>query len=248
MNIFTRFSENQFVPLGILLSGAFLIVGIIGAGTAVAIKNAGDTLTVTGSASINVSADSAKWTVSASRTSFQEGVSTATKEVLADTERIVGFFTKAGIPNDSIVVGAVHTDIDYSYYKGDQNTPNRYMTRQDVSVTSTDPKLIQRLSQDTTALSNQGIVLVSQDPQYLVSNLSEYRISLAGEAMKDAKARAAQLVKETKQSVGRLRAASTAAVQVMAAHSLDVNDYGTYDTSTIDKTVMVSVRATFAVK
>ena len=93
-----------------------------------------------------------------------------------------------------------------------------------------------------------GIFLTVQDPEYFISDLPSYRVSLAGQAMSDAKARAEQLVKESHQSVGRLRAASTAAVQVMSADSINVSDYGTYDTSTINKTVMVSVHATFSVE
>jgi hypothetical protein len=247
-NFFARFSENQFVPLGLILGVAFLLVGLMAAWTAVSIKNASDTLTVTGSATQDVSADTAKWTVSGNRTAFEAGVPSATTQVLADTRRIVAFFKNAGIADEAIVVGAVRADQDYSAYSSDPNAPKRYVVRQDVTVSSNDPALIQKLSQDTSALSNQGIVLAVQDPQYLLSNLPEYRVSLAGAAMKDAKARAEQLVKDAGQSVGRLKSASTAAVQVMAADSLDVSDYGTYDTRTIDKTVMVSVRATFAVQ
>ncbi|HVM59015.1 MAG TPA: SIMPL domain-containing protein [Candidatus Paceibacterota bacterium] len=243
---FARFKENQFVPLGLILGVAFLVVGIIAAWTAVSIKNASDTLTVTGSATTNVSADTAKWTVTANRTAYEAGIPVATEQVLADTKKIVAFFKSAGIPADSVVVGAVHTDQDYSY-SSDSSAPKRYVVRQDVTVSSNDPALIQKLSQDTSPLTGQGIVLTVLDPQYLLSDLPKYRVSLAGDAMKDAKARAEQLVKDAGQSVGRLKSASTAAVQVMAANSLDVSDYGTYDTSTIDKTVMVSVRATFSV-
>lgn len=244
----SRFRDNQFVPLGILLGFSFLLVGIIASLTAVSIKNANDTLTVTGSATANVAADTATWTVTANRTAYHAGVPSATREVVADSGKIVAYFKKEGVDPAHITVGAVHTNQDYSKYSNDPNVPTSYVVSQDVTISSTSPELVQRLSQDTSPLSNQGIFLTSQDPRYLISKLPEYRISLAGEAMKDAKARAEQLVKDSGQSVGKLRAASTAAVQVLAANSLDVSDYGTYDTSTIDKTVMVTVRATFAVR
>ncbi len=246
-NRFARFWENQFVPLGLLLGAALVIVGLIGSWTAISIKNANDTLTVTGSATANVTADSAKWTLTANRTAVAAGVPAATEQVLADAKKIEKFFAAAGIPSSEVTLGAVHTNQDYSKYSNDPSAPTSYIVSQDVTVSSADPQLIQRLSQDTSALTNQGIMLTSQDPQYLLSDLLQYRISLAGAAMQDAKARATQLVKDSGQSVGRLRSASTAAVQVMARDSLNVSDYGTYDTSTIDKTVMVTVRATFAV-
>jgi hypothetical protein len=37
-------------------------------------------------------------------------------------------------------------------------------------------------------------------------------------------------------------------VQVLAPNSEDVNDYGTYDTSSINKEIMVTVKASFEIK
>lgn len=245
-NSSVSFFKNPFLPLAVVLGIAIIIVGIIGSWTAVVIKNASDTLTVTGSATQDVQADSAKWTITAQESAYQDGIPAATEQVLADAKKVQNFLVNAGIPMASTTLGAVHTNVDYSYSKTD-GSPTRYMISQDVTVSSDNPQLIQRLSQDTTPLTNQGLTLQVQDPQYLISNLPQYRVSLAGAAMKDAQARAAELVKNTGQSVGRLRSASTASVQVMAQGSMDVSDYGTYDTGTIDKTVMVSVRATFSV-
>lgn len=244
---FSRFRTNQFVPLGLVLGGAFLVVGIIAAWTAVAIKNANDTLTVTGSATMAVTADTATWTVTPTRSAFESNLPAASVQVLADSTKVVAFFKNAGIPSEKITTGAVHTDQDYSY-SSDANAPKRYLVRQDITVSDVDPVLIQKLAQNTSALANQGIILVVRDPEYYISSLPQVRVSLMGNAMQDAKARAAEIVKNTGQTVGRLRSASTASVQVMAANSINVSDYGTYDTSTIDKTVMVTVRATFSVQ
>lgn len=244
-NRYMQFWDNQYVPVGVVLGLALIIVGIIAAWAAISIKNANDTLTVTGSATANVSADTAVWTVSPTRSAVESAVPQATEGVIADAAKTVAFFKNAGIPADKITVGAVHTDQDYTYSQ-QPGEPKRYVVRQDVTVAG-DPLAIQKLAQDTTKLTNQGIILTTQDPQYYISTLPDYRVSLAGEAVKDAKARAAEIMKNTNQSVGRLRSASTASVQVMAANSINVSDYGTYDTSTIDKTVMVTIRATFGV-
>ncbi len=241
-----QFFNNQFVPVGAILGLALIIAALIGAWTAITVKNANNTLTVTGSATANVSADTAKWTVTDNRTVFQADIPSATTQVIADTKLITAFFTDAGISASNITLGAVHTNQDYSYMKSDVNTPTQYTVSQSVTVTSDNPKLIQKLSQNTSSLTDKGLILNVQDPQYFLSNLPQYRISLAGAAMQDARARAEQIVKGSG-SVGPLRSASTGAVQVMAANSIDVSDFGTYDTSTIEKTVMVTVRATFSV-
>lgn len=243
---FTRFWENQFVPLGILLAVAFLVVGVVASWTALSIKNASNIISVTGSATTEVSADTASWTITATRSAYESTLGTATTQVASDAGKIQAFLKAGGVDAGKITLGAVHTDQDYSY-NADANAPKRYVVREDVSVTASDPALIQKLSQGVSALSGQGVVLSVQDPQYFISNLPDLRVSLMGDAVKDARARAGEIVKNTNQSVGRLQSASSGVVQVLAAHSTDVSDYGSYDTSTIDKTVMVTVRATFFV-
>jgi hypothetical protein len=244
---FKRFWENQFVPLGILLAGGLIIVGIIAAGTAIAIKNANNTLSVTGSATTDVTADTAKWTVTAQRFTSETGVGMATTQVGSDAAKVVAYLKAAGVTDDQITLGTVHTDQDYSYSQ-DANAPKRYAIREDITVSSKDPAAVQKLAQGITALANQGVLLSVSDPQYYVSTLPDIRVSLVGKAVEDAKARAEQIADSTGQSVGRLQSASTGVVQVLAPNSTDVSDYGSYDTSTIDKTVSVTVRATFFVR
>lgn len=242
-----RFWENQFVPLGVLLAGGLIVVGLIAAGTAISIKNANNTLSVTGSATADVTADTAKWTVTAQRYAPDSGVGLATTQVADDAAKVVAYLKAAGVTDDAITLGTVHTDQDYSYSQ-DANAPKRYAIREDVTVSSKDPAAVQKLAQGITALANQGVLLSVSDPQYYVSTLPDIRVSLVGKAVEDAKARAEQIAESTGQSVGRLQSASTGVVQVLAPNSTDVADYGSYDTSTIDKTVSVTVRATFFVR
>jgi hypothetical protein len=97
-------------------------------------------------------------------------------------------------------------------------------------------------------LSAQGIFLSVMQPQYYISNLPELRVQLVGEAVKDAKARASSIAESAGQSVGRLQSAASGVVQVMAPNSIDIADYGSYDTSTIEKQVMVTTKAVFIVR
>ncbi len=241
------FLNNQFVPLGILLASGLIVVGLIASGTALSIKNANNTLSVTGSAEIEATADTVKWTVTAQRYATEGGVGAATAQVGSDVQRVIAYLTNAGVAEADIQIGTLHTDQDYSYNQ-DANAPKRYAVRQDVTVNSSDPEGIQRLSQNITSLSSQGILLQVYDPQYYISTLPEIRVSLVGKAVEDAKARAEQIAESTGQSVGRLQSASTGVVQVLAPNSTDVADYGSYDTMTIEKRVMVTVRATFFVR
>jgi hypothetical protein len=74
------------------------------------------------------------------------------------------------------------------------------------------------------------------------------RVSLLGEAVKDAEARAKIIAQSGHRNLGVLTTASMGVVQVLTPNSTDVSDYGSYDTSSQNKEVMITVRATFKVK
>jgi hypothetical protein len=243
---FARFWDNQFVPLGTLLGLALIIVGVIAAGTALSIKNASNTLSVTGSATVAATADTASWTITATRSAAEGSTGGASAQVAADAKAIQAYLVKNGVDAGTITLGALHTDQDYSY-STDSNAPKHYVVREDVAVASSSPQLIQNLSQNIAGLAQQGISFTTQDPEYYVSTLPQIRISLMKDAVDDAKARAEQIVKSTGQGVGRLQSASSGVVQVLAPNSNDVSDYGSYDTTTIDKEISVTVHATFFV-
>jgi hypothetical protein len=71
------------------------------------------------------------------------------------------------------------------------------------------------------------------------------RVALLSEAIKDAKARAQAIASESGRSIGVLRNASSGVVQVLPQGGIDISDYGMYDTQSLNKEVMVTVRATF---
>jgi hypothetical protein len=233
--------KNTVAPalvLGLCLMGA----AGIGAYAFYKVHTLDNTLTVTGSATTDATADSAKWTVSLSRSAYEADLPNAQTRIANDAKQVSDFFTKGGIASDKVTISPVYVDREYS---SDQNAPLRYTVRTDVSVESDKPELVQKLSKDISALAARGIVVSAQMPQYYISNLPELRVSLIGKAVEDAKARAEQIAKSTDRSVGALQSASGGVVQVLAAGSVDISDYGNYDTSTIDKKVMVTARATF---
>jgi hypothetical protein len=74
------------------------------------------------------------------------------------------------------------------------------------------------------------------------------RVALLSSAIKDAGARAAAIAKESGRSVGTLRSASGGVVQVLPQGGVDISDYGTYDTQSKQKEVMVTIRAMFSLQ
>lgn len=70
-------------------------------------------------------------------------------------------------------------------------------------------------------------------------------MELLSEAVKDAQNRAGKIAQSSGNEVGSLKSASVGVVQVLPVNSTEISDYGTYDTSSIEKEVMITVRATF---
>lgn len=237
--------RTEMIKASAVMALGLIIASTIGALTFYRVRAFDNTLSVTGSAKQSVEADAAKWTVSVSRAAYEESIPDVQGRVARDTAAIVAFFRAAQIAEDSIVTGPVSVDQEYS---SDANAPRRYSVRQMVTVQSNDVHLIERLSKDIGGLAQRGILVSANQPEYYVTSLPALRVSLIGAAITDAKARATEIAKSTGQSVGALKSAAGGVVQVLAPNSIEVADYGSYDTSTIKKEVMVTARAVFLLK
>ena len=107
--------------------------------------------------------------------------------------------------------------------------------------------VVDSLSKNIGQLIEQGFSVNSNPPAYYISNLPELRPQLLEEAMKDAKARAQAITKATEGSVGAPKTVRSGPIQVTARDSINAEDFGAYDTSTIEKTVTATVTVFFAI-
>jgi len=241
-----KFLDRPFVTPSFILGGGLILAAVVVSYALYSIRALDNTLSVTGSAKQEVTADTAKWTIQVYRTVFQDGVQGAYTQVGQDSAAVKAYFKTAGIAEADMTSNTITSDQDWSY--NTNGGPTRYMVHQDITITSKDVEKIQALSQGVSTLINRGYTISPRQPEFYVSTLPELRVSLLGEAIKDAKARANEIAKSGGSSVGKLRGASSGVVQVMAPNSTNVDDYGSYDTSTIKKEVSVTARATFLVK
>lgn len=236
-------SQNKnYVAAAAVLGMCIIIAFSVGAYVFYRVRAMDNTLSVTGSATQSVRADSAKWTLTVNRPAIEENVAAVQGRVSRDIQTVTKFFIDGGISADKIQVTPVSVNIDWSREAG---APRSYTVQQQITVSSDDTALIDRLSQDIGSLAARGLLVSANQPEYYVSSLPEIRVALIGKAVEDAKARAQSIAESTGQKVGALKSASSGVVQVMAPQSVDIADYGSYDTSTVDKTVMVTARAVF---
>lgn len=238
------FTRNQLVPLATILGGALIVAASIGAWSAFAIKSSSNTLSVTGSAKTAVKADSVRFTFNISRTVTQDGLAGGYQQLDSDLKIARAYLTEAKVPDTEITVEPAMAN---QIYDNNNSGPTRYNVTRTIKINSVRVEEIAALAQSLATLAGRGVLVQANAPEYYYTKLSELRVSLLGDALKDAKARAAAIAKESGQHVGKLQSASSGVVQVLAPNSIDVSDYGQYDTTSVDKEVMVTTRATFSI-
>lgn len=245
-------AKESFIDRPFLLPSVVLGLGMFISAVAVsysmyAIRALDNTLSVTGSAKQNVTADNAKWVISVSHSAYEGSLSSAYKEVERDTAAAISYFKTMGIAPENITANTVSADQDWSYQRT-SGEPIRYNVHQEITIQSANVEKIATLAQNTSALLDRGIQATPRQPEYYITNLPELRVSLLSDAVKDARARANSIASSGGGSVGKLKSASSGVVQVLAPNSTNVDDYGSYDTSTVDKVVSVTARAVFLVR
>ncbi|MFH0834686.1 MAG: SIMPL domain-containing protein, partial [Patescibacteria group bacterium] len=206
-----------------------------------------DILSVTGSAKTRVTSDQAKLAVSLSRTAPVSELSEANTKLANDLVSILDLLKKEGIEDSAIVKTPVATNQRYDY-KEDPNAETRYDVSRLVTVQSNDVAKLTAISEKIPGLARDGANISIQSLEYYYSKLPDLRVELLSAATEDAKARAEKIAAGTGRGVGNVQSASIGVVQVLQPNSIEVSDYGSYDTSSIEKDVMVTVRAAFRLR
>jgi hypothetical protein len=241
--------ENTHKPYLInsrlLIALALILSTAIGATTFYRIRSFDNTLTVTGSASKQVTSDHVKWVGVVNHIVKATTLKTGYADMATDLANVSAFLKTNNITDDQIVISPIFMDQNYDQPQGAERT---YTLRQTIEINSSNVAAITDVSKNIGPLIEKGVVFSTQSLEYTYSKLPEERVSMLADAIKDAKARASELAESSGKSVGQLKSASSGVVQVMSANSLDVSDYGSYDTSKIEKNIMITVKASFTLK
>jgi uncharacterized protein len=205
-----------------------------------------DALSVTGSAKTQVTADQVKLIIAMSRIVPASALSGGYASIARDLALSRTLLKSEGVTDELIVESPVSANQIYDY--NNQGGETRYELRQTITAQSDDVAKLTAVSKKIPSLASQGAFVSIQSLEYYYSKLPELRVSLLGEAVKDAEARAAKIAESTGRKVGDIRSAASGVVQVLPRNSIEVSDYGSYDTSSIEKDVMVTVKASFGIR
>ncbi|MFM8825199.1 MAG: SIMPL domain-containing protein [Candidatus Nanopelagicus sp.] len=228
----------------ILSSGLTLGLYQVGSGLA---ARAGNSITVTGTASENATADNAVWSLNLNES--QPTLAASVKKIDASADGLKKYLLDGGISTDQIELGPINSNAVPEYING--NPTGRilaYQAYRTVTVRTKDVALVARLSNNIGTLLATGINVGNYGPSYYLSTLDDMRPKLLAAAMQDAKARAEAITESVGGKVGALISVSTGPTQVTTKNSLERAAGGVYDLSTIEKTVNVTLSASFKTK
>ncbi len=202
-------------------------------------------IAVTGSAKQDIVSDQVKWMTSISRMTTAATLKSAYAQMDSDLVAVKQFYTDNGIDFSTIDLSPISME---EVYDQNNNPEKRYILRQTFELNSTEVEKVTALSRAVQPLIAKGVIFNNVRLEYSYSKLAELRISLLSKAVADARARATELVSGTGKTIGKLKSASSGVVQVLSVNSTDISDYGSYDTSNVKKTVMVTAKTTFTLK
>ncbi len=237
--------HHPLIILGFILGGSFLVASLVGAFTVFRLRSLNDVVSVTGSAKMEVTADQGKWVSQISRSVRQSGLKGGYDQIAKDLSVVKDFLKQNGVEESGISVAPVFM---MEVYNQNVEAEKQYILSQSIEVQSSDVLKIQGLSQKTGELIAKGLIYSTSSLEFYYSKLPEARVTLLSDAINDAKARAGELAKNSGKKVGSLKSATSGVVQVQSRNSTDVSDYGSYDTSKIEKQIMVTVKASFTLK
>ena len=163
--------------------------------------------------------------------------------------KVKAYLVGKGIPENQITVSAISSQTLHGRNSDgtESSEITGYSLRQELSVRSTEVEKIAQIAREATELINQGILIESMAPEYLYTKLGDLKIEMLAEAAKDAKVRAEQIAQSTGSSIGSVRTARMGVLQITAADSNEVSDYGMNDTTSLEKDITAVVNIGFAV-
>lgn len=241
-----KLSRNPTIIAAGVLALGFFVCALIASYTFYAIRSMDNEISVTGSAKQSIAADRVKWSTSISRQATASTLKDGYAALASDLKVVEAYFNNHGFDSSELVVSTVY--MDEVYDNSNTQVPasmKKYNLRQTIDLNSKDIAKVDALSKNTSEVIGQGVIFQALAPEYSYSDLASLRVNLLSAALKDASARADSIASVSGNKVGKLKSASSGVVQVLPVGSNDVSDSGTYDTSSIQKDVMVTVRASF---
>lgn len=252
--------SRMAIVVSSLMIGAAIVAGsAIFAQAFYQLKASGNTIGVTGSVERAVTSDTVKWTSVITKSVDVAGLKDGSAQMRTDVANAVASLKSAGIAENTILVQPMSVSAvcenqgSLAYDKGGvycgSGRVGGYNLQQMILVESHDVGAVTKSSRETPSkLLGDGIVYSTVSLEYFFSKLDELKLDLLAEATKNAKLRADRIAQSTGSRIGKIQQAAQGVFQMTAVNSIDISDYGAYDTSSLEKKVTAVVKTTFTLE
>jgi len=239
------YSQPIVAAATVLSVGMVIAVGLASY-SAYKVKMAANTIEMTGSAKETVMADFARWTIMLNAKTPIDNQQFGFDILEKATDKITAYLQGQGFNDMETPAPTIWPE--YVYPEKSAPLLTGYSVSRQIIVRSSDIDAIQKLTGNISPLSGPSYNVSTGNLELTYQDLPQMRIKLLSEAIKDARARAEAIAKETGRKVGTLKSAVGGVVQVLPQGGIDISDYGSYDTQSKNKDIMVTVRASFIIK
>lgn len=259
VSVESRTPSVSHPPSGLLRStgfGMFLLGAALSLGFVVAAREVSRALVamqhesnirVKGIAEREVRASRGSWqgSISAQGATLEEAYAVLT----ASSERARTFALERGFAEGDLRLSSVSTNAVYERDARGQETSvvASWRMRRSIRAESSDVLRIEAIAVAATDLVGEGVEIESAAPEYVLSDLESLKKGLLEEATRNGYERARILATGGGGGVGPLAAVSQGVFQIVPRGSVEVSDYGAYDTSAIEKTVKAVVTLEYAI-
>jgi hypothetical protein len=243
------FRQSQIIVLGICIAVATIASSvIISSGFLKVMKFTREQISVTGSATKEITSDYIVWVGDFSRR--EADLKSAYKALQEDLNKVRAYLKARGVRDEEYVVSQVTTETVFKKNEkgNDTNDIQGYNLSQNVTVRSHEVDKVTAVSRESTELIDQGVQFTSQAPEFFYTKLDELKIEMLGKATDNARQRAESMVKATGNRIGFMRSARMGVFQITPVTSTDVSDWGMNDTTSLYKKVMSVVTVSFAIE
>jgi hypothetical protein len=210
-----------------------------------------ETISVKGLAEKPIKADRAEWTVSLQTQGAT--IADALSKLRKEKPALDRFLATAGFGGETLTEANESVEPNFEEVEGRNGNLRSvqvgHLARQSIIINTTDLARIIAAAKAIVQFQAEGHPVSFGQPQYLVSNLEDVKMSLSGAAMQNSRVRAAEFAKNGDVEVGAMRSASQGAFYILpAGANSDVSDWGgTYDKTTVDKVARVVVTVDYRI-
>lgn len=237
-----------------VLAGLFLAAGLAGSAAIVASTltrlNDSNAISVTGAARRNVRSDLVIW-----RANFSADAPTlleAQQRLQADLAKVREFLRAHAIDEIAAAPVAIRelTAKRRLEPESDEYVVERvgYRLTQSFEVRSSEVDAVPKLAATCGPLIERGVALTSDGFEFIYTKAGEAKVEMMAEATKDARARAEQIAAQGSRRIEGLRNAKVGVIQINPLHSSATSWDGNNDTTALEKTIIATVTASFAMK